>query len=75
MDKDIFLVMGGFHLVNHTDDQVNTIIREMQMMNVIHCGPSHCTGDRAIELFESSFGSGFYRLGTGRVIVVPDEVL
>lgn len=67
--KPIKAVLGGFHLVKHSDREVKRIIKELQDLGVQQCGPSHCTGDNAIELFKTSFGQNFIKLGTGSRLI------
>ena len=67
-EKEIYLVLGGFHLGNEDDARVNQIIAELQNLGVKHAAPCHCTGDRAISLFRNAFGEGFIQLGVGAVI-------
>ncbi|MBN2345069.1 MAG: MBL fold metallo-hydrolase [Candidatus Aminicenantes bacterium] len=65
------VVLGGFHLMRKSDKEVRAIIQELQGMGVERCGASHCTGDRAIELFRESFAERFLNLGVGAVLAFP----
>lgn len=65
------IVMGGFHLMRKSDDEVRAIIQEMKRMGIERCGATHCTGDRAIELFRESFADHSLKLGVGAVLVLP----
>lgn len=67
-DKDILLVFGGFHLMQHSDGQVRDIIRSFRELGVQKCGATHCTGDRQIALFKEAFGDNYVPIGTGRII-------
>lgn len=67
--KDIYFVFGGFHLGSDTDSQVIGKIRQIQSLGVQKVGPSHCTGDRAIELFKQEFGNDFVPMGIGPVAI------
>lgn len=67
-NKNIHLVFGGFHLMNHSDSEVNQIIEEFRELGVEKCGATHCTGDRAIELFKEAFGENYVPMGVGQVI-------
>lgn len=69
-EKEIYLVLGGFHLGNATDARVNQIISEFQRLGVKHVAPCHCTGDRAIGMFRNAFGEDFIRVGVGAVITI-----
>ena len=67
-DKDIHIVFGGFHLLQHSDEAVNEIIAQFKEHGVTKCGATHCTGDRQIALFEKAYGSNFVKMGVGRVL-------
>jgi len=66
--KDIYLVLGGFHLMQHSTGKIREINKELKDFGVQKCGPTHCTGDEAIQLFKTSFGDDFIQLGTGQTI-------
>jgi len=68
--KKIHLVMGGFHLSGASDDEVKKIISEFKGFGVKKVAPCHCTGSRAIRLFEEEYGNGFVKVGTGKIIKV-----
>ena len=70
LNKNIYLVFGGFHLLNHTDAMVNEIIREFKQLGVENCGATHCTGDRAIALFQKAYGENYIPMGVGQVLQV-----
>lgn len=69
-EQNIHLVIGGFHLLRHTDDQVGEIIARFKELGVEKVGATHCTGERAIELFQRAYGEGFIPMGTGRVVKI-----
>jgi len=62
------IVLGGFHLLQKNDGEISTIIREMKTAGVERCGATHCTGDRAIELFQKAFAENFLKLGAGKIL-------
>lgn len=68
LDKNIYLVFGGFHLLNHSDAQINQIIQEFKELGVEKCGATHCTGERAISLFKEAYGDNYVSMGVGQVI-------
>jgi 7,8-dihydropterin-6-yl-methyl-4-(beta-D-ribofuranosyl)aminobenzene 5'-phosphate synthase len=49
--KDILLLLGGFHLSNKSDDEIFKLIDLLKECGTRYISPSHCTGDRAKELF------------------------
>ncbi len=71
-DDDILLVMGGFHLLDKTNTQLQGIISELREMGVRFTAPCHCSGEEAIDAFEEAYRDYFIRIGTGRVITARD---
>jgi 7,8-dihydropterin-6-yl-methyl-4-(beta-D-ribofuranosyl)aminobenzene 5'-phosphate synthase len=70
LDEPIFLVFGGFHLGNTPDSTLRKIIQSFEELGVQKCGATHCTGDRAINMFKEAFGENYMTMGTGKVFVV-----
>ena len=70
INKDIYLVLGGFHLLDLTEAQIREIISQFQRLGVKKCGASHCTGDLAISLFREAYGPDYEPMGTGRIIEI-----
>jgi 7,8-dihydropterin-6-yl-methyl-4-(beta-D-ribofuranosyl)aminobenzene 5'-phosphate synthase len=66
-EEEIYLVVGGFHLMNHSDSEVKQIIEVFKQLGVKKAAPTHCTGDRAIDLFREAYGNRFLWAGTGKV--------
>ena len=71
LDKEIYLVIGGFHLNQMTAEQVRGIIREFKELGVRKVGATHCTGDQAIALFRQTWGDDYVESGCGAVIELP----
>jgi 7,8-dihydropterin-6-yl-methyl-4-(beta-D-ribofuranosyl)aminobenzene 5'-phosphate synthase len=69
-EKEIYLVMGGFHLGNSSDTRINQIITQLKEEGVKHIAPCHCTGDRAIGMFRNAFGEDFIPIGVGAEILI-----
>lgn len=63
MNKDIYLVLGGFHL--GLSLRLNVIIEGFKKLGVRKVGPCHCTGERAISLFKEEFKEDFIKIGAG----------
>jgi 7,8-dihydropterin-6-yl-methyl-4-(beta-D-ribofuranosyl)aminobenzene 5'-phosphate synthase len=72
VNKDIYLVFGGFHLMNYNEAQINNVIGEFRKMGVQKCGATHCTGEMQIEMFRKAFGKDFLELGAGQVLNFKD---
>ena len=71
-DEPVYLVMGGFHLGNTSDHQLNGIINAFRDLGVQKVAPCHCTGDKAIARFKAEYGEDFIQAGAGSVIVVEE---
>jgi 7,8-dihydropterin-6-yl-methyl-4-(beta-D-ribofuranosyl)aminobenzene 5'-phosphate synthase len=70
MDRDVALVLGGFHLSSASDGDVEQIISNFRSMCVKQVSPAHCTGERAINMFADEYGDDCLQAGVGRVLVV-----
>ncbi len=75
LNKDIYLVLGGFHLLEHSDAAMAEIIKEFQKLGVQKCGATHCTGDKQIQMFKEAYGKDFINMGTGRILIISDSGL
>jgi 7,8-dihydropterin-6-yl-methyl-4-(beta-D-ribofuranosyl)aminobenzene 5'-phosphate synthase len=70
LKKDIYLVFGGFHLLRASDVELEQIVNEFKKLDVKKAGPTHCTGDRAIQKFKQAYGPDFVRMGVGRTLKI-----
>jgi 7,8-dihydropterin-6-yl-methyl-4-(beta-D-ribofuranosyl)aminobenzene 5'-phosphate synthase len=70
LNNDVLLIMGGFHLLRKSKQQIETIIDELKNLGVKKVAPGHCTGDEAIGLFRKAWGNNFLQGGTGAIIEV-----
>jgi len=68
--KDIYLVLGGFHLGGRSEEQIEKIIQDFKDMGVRNVAPTHCTGDKAIEMFQEAYGDHFIKAGVGKEIEI-----
>lgn len=71
LGKNIYLLMGGFHLGNSSDAKIRAIIKHLKALGVKKVAPSHCTGDNAIRMFRNEWMDDFIEGGLGAVIEVP----
>jgi len=74
-EKDVYLLIGGFHLLDMGVDQVKNIINELKNENVKKVSPTHCTGDSAIALFKQEYGDNYVPAGVGNKIIVNSAFL
>ena len=69
--QKLLAVLGGFHLLQHSDEEVAAIVTRFRELGVERVGATHCTGDKAIEAFRKAYGPQFMELGAGRVVELP----
>lgn len=69
---DLSVVMGGFHLRDAGQGQIERIIADLRDLGVRRVAPCHCTGDLARRMFAESFGEDCLLAGVGQVIAVED---
>lgn len=72
-DRPIYLVFGGFHLLDKSPDEIRKIITQFKELGVQNCGATHCTGPRAIKMFQEAYGDHYFPMGTGRVILIRGQ--
>jgi 7,8-dihydropterin-6-yl-methyl-4-(beta-D-ribofuranosyl)aminobenzene 5'-phosphate synthase len=72
LDKKIYLVCGGFHLLEKSEGEIKEIISQFKDLGVLKVGATHCTGDQAIESFKEAYGKNFVQMGVGRVLKIAD---
>ncbi len=71
--KNIYMVLGGFHLISLSESEIIEIINELKKLRVKKIAPSHCSGEKAIELFKEAWGEGFVESGCGAEIRILIE--
>jgi 7,8-dihydropterin-6-yl-methyl-4-(beta-D-ribofuranosyl)aminobenzene 5'-phosphate synthase len=71
--KPIALVIGGFHLMGSSRNQVEAIIEDLRELGVKQVSPTHCTGDDVIEIFAQILGGDYIMGGAGRIITISAE--
>jgi 7,8-dihydropterin-6-yl-methyl-4-(beta-D-ribofuranosyl)aminobenzene 5'-phosphate synthase len=69
-NKNIYMVFGGFHLLDKSEKKIEEIITEMKAIGVEKCGATHCTGEKQIKQIKDAFGANFVELGAGNSIVI-----
>jgi len=66
--EDVYLAMGGFHMLNMDGQGIKGVISKLRKENVNKVAPSHCTGDLAISLLKEEYGDDFIPGGVGKEI-------
>jgi 7,8-dihydropterin-6-yl-methyl-4-(beta-D-ribofuranosyl)aminobenzene 5'-phosphate synthase len=69
-NEDIYLVMGGFHLVSTPEREIGEIIQDFRRLGVVKSAPCHCSGDDCRRLFERGYKEDFIKLGVGSRISI-----
>jgi 7,8-dihydropterin-6-yl-methyl-4-(beta-D-ribofuranosyl)aminobenzene 5'-phosphate synthase len=68
LQKEVYLVMGGFHLEGQSQKELQRAGKELKELGVRKVAPSHCTGDAARKLFHELWGQNFIESGVGAII-------
>jgi 7,8-dihydropterin-6-yl-methyl-4-(beta-D-ribofuranosyl)aminobenzene 5'-phosphate synthase len=66
MTGEIYLVMGGFHLLDAPLRKITQVNNKFMQLGVQHVGPSHCTGEDAIRIFQESYKERFFDIRAGK---------
>jgi 7,8-dihydropterin-6-yl-methyl-4-(beta-D-ribofuranosyl)aminobenzene 5'-phosphate synthase len=66
--KNVWMVLGGFHLYETAPADVEKIVARFKELGVQRVGATHCTGDPAIATFRRAYGANFVEMGVGRKI-------
>jgi len=68
--REIYAVIGGFHLVDADKERVKATIDELVKVDPNFLCPCHCTGSKAINHMETAFRSRCRPLHTGDMIQI-----
>lgn len=71
LGKSVASVLGGFHLRDYDESAISGVVSQLKALGVKKCGPGHCSGDKAIQIFKEEFGVGYLPMGAGRLMVFP----
>ena len=66
--KDIYMVIGGWHLFSSGEREIKGIIEAFRRMGIQRVAPCHCTGDKALAMFKNEYGGNFIKVGAGSII-------
>ncbi|MEW6685936.1 MAG: MBL fold metallo-hydrolase [Candidatus Edwardsbacteria bacterium] len=70
LNQNIYLVMGGFHLLGSSKEVIEKIVYEFRKMGVKKVAPCHCSGDKTRELFQQKYKEDFISGGVGKMIEI-----
>jgi len=68
--KNIYLVMGGFHLLDKPIREIKEIGDKFKKTGVKYLGPCHCTGEDAIKVFRELYAENLIDITVGKIIEV-----
>jgi 7,8-dihydropterin-6-yl-methyl-4-(beta-D-ribofuranosyl)aminobenzene 5'-phosphate synthase len=72
MQKEILLVLGGFHLLNHDEGSIRKIISQFKSARVRYVAATHCSGPEARTLFAAAYNKNYIECGAGRMLTAKD---
>jgi len=70
--ENVHFVLGGFHLLATPGFRVKGIVKSFRKAGVRYVGPCHCSGDKAIGIFEKEYQERFLKVGVGREITLEN---
>ena len=72
IDKHVYAIVGGLHLVTTPDSEIARIVTAMHdKWKVDRVALGHCTGEPAFAAFQGAFGASYDYAGLGSVIKLP----
>ncbi len=71
--KNIYLVIGGFHLLPYDAAEINRLARQMKdELGVERVAPAHCTGPLGFKIFKEVYGANYSYAGLESTVSFPD---
>jgi 7,8-dihydropterin-6-yl-methyl-4-(beta-D-ribofuranosyl)aminobenzene 5'-phosphate synthase len=64
MKQDVYIVLGGFHLMEVKTDEIRNIAGELRKLTKL-IGPCHCTGEEAMNIFQNVFKKDYVVIKAG----------
>ncbi|MFC1569407.1 MBL fold metallo-hydrolase [bacterium] len=64
----ISLILGGFHLMDKENAEIQSIVSRLKEMDVHSVAPTHCTGEEAKMIFQKSFPKNIIHVAVGKQI-------
>jgi len=68
--ENIYIVIGGFHLLQDTTASIRKIVSGFKKRGVKKVGPAHCAGRDASLLFKEAYKKDFVDIKAGQIIEV-----
>jgi 7,8-dihydropterin-6-yl-methyl-4-(beta-D-ribofuranosyl)aminobenzene 5'-phosphate synthase len=71
--KNIYLVIGGFHLLPYDAAEIGRLARQMKdELGVERVAPAHCTGPLGFKIFKDVYGANYSYAGLESSVSFPD---
>ncbi len=64
-DKHVYGLIGGFHLFNKSEDEINEVASEIEKTGIDFVCTGHCTKDRAYGIMKNMLGDKLTQLRVG----------
>jgi 7,8-dihydropterin-6-yl-methyl-4-(beta-D-ribofuranosyl)aminobenzene 5'-phosphate synthase len=68
--EPIYLVLGGFHLMESDKRAIEIVAESFKKMNILKAGPTHCSGETAEDIFKKYYEGNFVSIKAGQEIGV-----
>jgi len=65
---NIYLVLGGFHLMGKHKKTIEPIVDKLKQLGVKKVAPTHCTGTGACDLFKKEHRDNFIEIKVGQIL-------
>ncbi len=68
--EEFYSVIGGFHLRDHSVQEIQTIVDQFLKFKVNRVGATHCSGADAEKIFQEVYRDRFYSMKVGESITI-----
>ena len=68
--EPVYLVLGGFHLMESDKRAIEIIAEDFKKIGVIKAGPTHCSGEAAEDIFKRYYEGNFITVKAGQEVEV-----
>ena len=70
--EEVYLLIGGFHLMGYSPSELKNIAGSLHRLKVKKIAPCHCSGDEAREFFKAYYRDKYIACAAGLVLAIPD---
>ncbi len=72
LNREILLVLGGFHLREQSAHRIADVAKYMKMLGVNYVAPCHCSGKQAFEILREIFEENYLDVAAGKIVTYED---